>query len=172
MSNPEFVYTTYIMATPEQVWAGLTDPEFTKQYWGGTEIRSDWTVGSTVNLVDPARGVTTAGKVLVYDPPRQLAYSWNVLFHEVFSCEGESRVTFELTPAGGFTQLTITHDGFAPDSIVKDAISMGWPSVLAGLKTVLELGRMPCPIGDPSDGDPYEAGIAWGLAERAKRGQR
>jgi DNA-binding transcriptional ArsR family regulator len=28
-----FVYTTYIHATPEQVWLGLTDPAFTTRYW-------------------------------------------------------------------------------------------------------------------------------------------
>ena len=30
--NTTFVYTTYIHATPEKVWQGLTDPAFTKQY--------------------------------------------------------------------------------------------------------------------------------------------
>ena len=28
-----FVYTTYIHATPERVWQGLTDPTFTTRYW-------------------------------------------------------------------------------------------------------------------------------------------
>ena len=28
-----FVYTTYIHATPERVWQGLTDPAFTTRYW-------------------------------------------------------------------------------------------------------------------------------------------
>ena len=46
----KFVYTTYIHATPEKVWQGLTDPAFTKQYWrhptaGGVEMRTDWKKG-------------------------------------------------------------------------------------------------------------------------------
>ena len=34
MDKPEFVYTTYIRTTPEQLWRGLTDPAFTRRYWG------------------------------------------------------------------------------------------------------------------------------------------
>jgi hypothetical protein len=30
---PSFVYTTYIRATPERLWQGLTDPAFTRRYW-------------------------------------------------------------------------------------------------------------------------------------------
>src|SRR5580700_5409566 len=47
-----FVYTTYIHATPERVWQGLTDPAFTQRYWrhpksGGVSFSSDWKKGST-----------------------------------------------------------------------------------------------------------------------------
>src|SRR5215472_6087556 len=30
MGNPEFVYTTYIKTTPEQLWRALTEPVFTQ----------------------------------------------------------------------------------------------------------------------------------------------
>ena len=47
-----FTYTTYIHATPERVWQGLTDPAFTKRYWrhqraGEKTFRSDWKKVST-----------------------------------------------------------------------------------------------------------------------------
>src|SRR5271169_1972910 len=47
MDQTTFVYTTYINATPERVWQGLTDPAFTTRYWrhpvsGGVSYRSDW----------------------------------------------------------------------------------------------------------------------------------
>src|SRR5687768_116574 len=47
MSNPEFVYTTYINTTPERLWQALTDPAFTRRYWG-VVLESDWRVGSTM----------------------------------------------------------------------------------------------------------------------------
>ena len=28
-----FTYTTYILATPERVWQGLSDPALMKRYW-------------------------------------------------------------------------------------------------------------------------------------------
>src|ERR1700722_5874169 len=34
MSDNEFVYTIFIEAPPELVWRGLTDPAFTRRYWG------------------------------------------------------------------------------------------------------------------------------------------
>ena len=33
MDKPTFVYTTYIITTPEQLWQALTDPAFTRRYW-------------------------------------------------------------------------------------------------------------------------------------------
>jgi uncharacterized protein YndB with AHSA1/START domain len=157
------------MAGPQEVWNALTDRAFTKRYWHGTEVRSDWQIGSTVDLADPAGNVATTGKVLACDPPRLLSYTWTVSFHEVFSCEGASKVTFELTPAGNATQLTVTHEGFPPDSIVLDAISGGWPSVISGLKTILETGVLEFPIGGEPGKDPYAEAIAWGIAERERR---
>ena len=46
MPKPEFVYVTYIETTPEKLWEALTSSEFSRQYWFGTELRTDWKVGS------------------------------------------------------------------------------------------------------------------------------
>jgi len=45
MTTPEQVYETYIRTTPEKVWAAITNPEFTRQYWGGGSNVSDWKKG-------------------------------------------------------------------------------------------------------------------------------
>ena len=54
-SETTFVYTTYIHATPERVWQGLTDPAFTERYWrhpasGGVSFRTDWQKGSAYDV--------------------------------------------------------------------------------------------------------------------------
>jgi uncharacterized protein YndB with AHSA1/START domain len=81
MDKPEFVYTTYIRTTPEQLWRGLTDPAFTRRYWG-LAYESDWAAGSafTVRLdkaITPGEdGVTItdpAQVILESDPYRRLA---------------------------------------------------------------------------------------------------
>ena len=35
MRKPEFVYTTYIEASPERLWQALTDGDFTERCWLG-----------------------------------------------------------------------------------------------------------------------------------------
>jgi hypothetical protein len=38
-------------------------------------------------------------------------------------------------------KLTMTHDGFDDGSVVLPKISVGWPSILSSLKSLLETGR-------------------------------
>jgi uncharacterized protein YndB with AHSA1/START domain len=77
MAETEFAYTTYIKTTPERLWRALTDPAFTRRYWGAT-FASDWNVGSTVTWQEA--GVTIADPaqvVLESEPYRRLAYAWH-----------------------------------------------------------------------------------------------
>lgn len=139
MSNPSFVYVTYIRTTPEKLWQALTDGAFTQQYWSGNRIESDWVVGARVRFLS---GDTESdyGEVLEHEPCRRLSYSWHLKYHEVFSREKPSRVVFELEPIAGDVKLTITHDQFEPGSKTLHAVSNGWPIVLASLKSFLETG--------------------------------
>jgi uncharacterized protein YndB with AHSA1/START domain len=36
MSEPEFVYTSFIETTPEKLWEALISSEFTKRSWWNT----------------------------------------------------------------------------------------------------------------------------------------
>jgi len=42
MKNDRFVYVTYIGTTPEKLWEALLSPEFTKAYWFGVTLESEW----------------------------------------------------------------------------------------------------------------------------------
>ncbi len=66
MSKPEFVYVTYIETTPEKLWEALTNVEFSKRYWFGTEVKSDWQVGSPFALVTDGK-TTDTGQILEAD---------------------------------------------------------------------------------------------------------
>jgi uncharacterized protein YndB with AHSA1/START domain len=145
MSEPKFVYVTYIATSPEKLWQALTDGAFTERYWFGTRIESDWTLGADVTFIRNG-AVYDSGKLLECDPPRRLSYTWSVKSHEEFRGERPSRVTFEIevmTSAGGRkseVKLTVTHDDFDVGSKVLAAVSGGWPVVLASLKSFLETG--------------------------------
>ena len=140
MSEPKFVYVTYIATTPQALWQALTDGAFTRRYWFGTTVESDWAVGSRVTFRSDGE-LHDSGEVLEYEPYRRLSYTWRVEFHEVFRHERPSRVTFELEPVGAEVKLTVTHDEFEPGSKVLGAVSNGWPVVLSSLKSLLETGH-------------------------------
>jgi len=75
MSKPEFIYVTYIETTPEKLWEALTSSEFSRQYWFGTELRTDWTIGSPFALV--MNGTPTdVGEILEFERPRRLSYTF------------------------------------------------------------------------------------------------
>ncbi|WP_328392139.1 SRPBCC family protein [Nocardia sp. NBC_00416] len=153
MSAPEFVYTTYIRTTPQQLWEALTEPAFTKRYWGAT-FDTDWRPGS--RMVWHQQGWSSDDPeqvVLEAEPYTRLSYTWHTFdsrFAEAFEMEpgdvaawgreARSKVTFELESKGEVVKLTVVHNGFEPGSAVLAGISEGWPAIVAGLKTLLETG--------------------------------
>ena len=139
MSKPEFVYVTYIETTPEKLWQALTSSEFSKAYWFGTELRSDWRVGSPFALVTD--GTTTdIGEILEADPPRRLAYTFQHVLKDELRNEQPSKVVFAIEPHGNLVKLTLTHEGFSGADKLLNAVSSGWPAILSGLKSLLETG--------------------------------
>lgn len=154
MDADAFVYTTYIRTTPERLWQALTDPAFTRRYWG-TAFTTDWRPGSP--MVWEEAGARTAHPdqvVLEADAPHRLSYTWHTFTPEwaasagvaedvlaKIAAEPRSRVTFEIEPLGELVKLTVVHDGFEPGSTVREMIGGGWPALLSSLKTLLETGE-------------------------------
>ena len=140
MSKPDFVYVTYIETTPDKLWQALTDSDFTERYWFGVRLRSDWKVGSSFEMVHGDGKVSDAGKVVEYDPPRRLAYTF-VNLSDKYRNDLPALATFALEPHGKLVKLTLTHEGFAQDSRMLPAVSKGWPAILSSLKSLLETGH-------------------------------
>jgi uncharacterized protein YndB with AHSA1/START domain len=137
--KPNFVYVIYIASTPEKVFKALTDPEQSARYWFGYEVTSAWQVGAAFSLVKDGKPWDT-GKVLEYDPPRRLSYSFHPE-HDGLENENPSRVAFDLEEINGQVKLTMTHDGFDEASQVLPKIQAGWPSILSSLKSLIETGK-------------------------------
>ena len=55
--------------------------------------------------------------------------------------EGFSRLTYLLEPQGEMVKLTVTHEIDRPQSKLIEAVSGGWPLILASLKSLLETGE-------------------------------
>ena len=137
-----FLYVTYIRTTPEKLWAALTKPEFTRQYWMDMHQQSDWKPGSPWKLMFPDGRVADAGKVVEIDPPRRLVLDWQNQFRPELKPEGVSRCVMTLEPAGEVVKLTITHGIDYADSKFIEAVSGGWPMILSNLKSLLETGKV------------------------------
>ena len=139
MSKPELIYTTYIRTTPEKLWNAITNPEFTRQYWGGNENVSDWKPGSKWAHVasDTGRATRVTGKVVESVPPKRLVLTWADPADE----SDASRVTFEIEPIGDTVRLDVIHGDFKPGSDMVNRVSGGWPRVLSSLKSFLETGN-------------------------------
>lgn len=154
MEKPSFVYTTYVRTTPERLWQALTDPAFTQRYWGAT-FQTDWKAGSTMTWDQLGFTISDPEQVVLESEPyRRLAYTWHTFSPELAEslelteearerivAEQRSKVTFDIEPLGELVKLTVVHDGFEADSLVASMVSLGWPSVLSNLKTLLETGE-------------------------------
>ena len=142
MAKAEFVYVTYIATTPAKLWAALTQGEFTKRYWYGRRIVSDWKVGSPVRFYDhDSDTVTDGGVVQEYDPPRRLVYTFRPEFSAEARQMGYSRVSFTLEPhEEGLVKLTLVHDQL-PGEATAVGYREGWAPILSSLKTFLESGK-------------------------------
>jgi uncharacterized protein YndB with AHSA1/START domain len=134
------VYQIFIRATPEQIWEGMTNPDFTVRYFHGA--RQEYANGRRVSHGPDGRlyGDT---EVLEFDPPRRLVHGWRSLYDPELAAEPESRVTWEITPQeGGHCLLTVVHDRLEHSPKTAERVSgAGWMMVLSGLKTVLETGE-------------------------------
>jgi uncharacterized protein YndB with AHSA1/START domain len=139
MTNPDFVYTTYIKTTPEKVWNAITNPEFARQYWGGNANISDWKKGSKWQHVaeDKNHAVYVEGKVLESVPHKRLVLTWA----DPAKATDDSRLTFEIEPVGDMVRIHVVHGEFKPGSIMAGKVSQGWPLVLSSMKSYLETGK-------------------------------
>ena len=75
--KPNFVYVTYIRATPARVWEALTSADLTGEFWGHHNV-SDWRPGSSWEHVrtDGSGIADGGGVVLEADPPHRLVMTF------------------------------------------------------------------------------------------------
>jgi uncharacterized protein YndB with AHSA1/START domain/DNA-binding transcriptional ArsR family regulator len=150
---PSQVYQVFIRATPDQVWAAITRPEFTARYFYGSRVETTGAAGTPIRHFAPD-GTTLWGddSILESDAPRRLVHTWRSLYEPELAAEPPSRVTWEIEPqAGGVTRLTVVHDQLDASPKTAEHVSGGWMFIISGLKTLLETGQ---PLAEGSAGAP------------------
>jgi uncharacterized protein YndB with AHSA1/START domain len=133
--KPDFVFATYIRTTPAKLWEALTDPEMTRQYYYKTGVVTDLKPGGKFAYAGDDGAIVLDGEIVEIVPERKLVTT----FKATWAPEGEpTRVMFEIEPVGDTCKLTMTHFDYEKS---KAGVEMGWPMILAGLKTLLETGK-------------------------------
>jgi uncharacterized protein YndB with AHSA1/START domain/DNA-binding transcriptional ArsR family regulator len=148
-NSPKHVYEIYIRTTPEKLWDAITKPEFTRQYFYGSSVKSNWAVGSPVVHLNAEEKPMLEGEIIEIDPPRRLVTTFASRYGASSSdpCEAAtvkdraSRVTWEIEPRGEVCKLTLVHDDFDGETATYKSVGTGWNPILSGLKTLLETGK-------------------------------
>ncbi len=149
MTDPIYIYVTYVLTEPQKVWDALTDAKISASYWEHANV-SDWKVGSGWKHQRPGKEPDVIGKVLESDPAAPAGHH---LGHARRRRDPEktSQVSFEIDDLGGKVRLKVTHTNLDPHAFT-DMSGGGWPAVLSNLKTLLETGRtIPNPFGAPTE---------------------
>ncbi len=141
-AESRFVYVTYIRTTAERLWQALTGAEFAKQYWRGAYPVADWKAGGAWKLMFSDGRVADAGEIVACEPNRKLAIRWRNEFRPELKDEGWTLCTLEIEPTEGVIKLTVTHSIERARSKMIEAVSGGWPQILANLKSLLETGSV------------------------------
>ncbi len=132
--------TATINAPATKVWDALTKPALIKQYMFGTEVTTDWHVGSPIKYRGEWKGKSyeDKGKVLEIEPRKRLVSTfWSALAGLPDAPENYKTVSYELAPEGDRTTLTITQDNNASQEEAQEA-EKNWHMVLDGIKKLLE----------------------------------
>lgn len=144
LTTESTIYVIYIATTLEKCWEAVTSSAFTKLYFFGRTVESDWKVGSEVIYRKPDGGVDVQGKILECDPPHFVRFTWRVDWIPELRHLPDSIVSYRNEWAGeGVVRFTMTEEHREPiDARLLEGGRSGWPLILSGLKSVLETGKM------------------------------
>ncbi|MDB5127164.1 SRPBCC domain-containing protein [Mucilaginibacter sp.] len=140
MSKLSLTTTIDIKAPVAEVWKGLTDPEIVKQYFFGTNVKSDWQVGSPITFSGEWEGKTyeDKGTILEITPGWYVKYSyWSSMSGTEDKPENYADISYGLNEQDGVTTIAITQDNIK-DEASKEHSEKNWQMVFDGLKKILE----------------------------------
>ena len=132
--------TITINAPAARVWDALTQPELIKRYLFGTQVTTDWRVGSPIVYEGTWEGKAyrDKGQVLQVEPGKLLVSTfWSSLSGLPDVPENYQTVRYELSTEGSGTRLTVRQDNNATQEDANHS-AQNWNMVLDGMKSLLE----------------------------------
>ena len=137
--------TTTVNAPASKVWDAITKPDQIKQYMFGTQVTTDWKVGSPITFRGEWKGTPYEDKGVVksVDDGKRLAFThWSPLSGMADVPENYHIVAFDLKPAGKGTEVTLSQVNQSDKEPLTDKnraeYDKNWTMVLDGLKKAVE----------------------------------
>jgi uncharacterized protein YndB with AHSA1/START domain len=135
-----------IDASPDEVWAALTDPQQTRQFWHGALNYSTWQAGARWTSESETGELYLDGEIVEVDRPRRMVHTMRFLQDPAAAAEPPSLVEFSIDALDGGSRLRLINTNLGPQSLENVTSAGGWELILSGLKTLLETGS-PLEIG-------------------------
>ena len=129
-----------IHAPATRIWNALTKPELIKHYLFGTQVTTDWQVGSPITYKGQWKGQTyeDKGTILQFKPTQRLQYShYSPLSGLPDKPEHYHTVTIDLSGNGTETEVMLTQNHNATEA-ARTHSEKNWNLMLAGLKKFVE----------------------------------
>lgn len=140
--NDDFIVKTSITidAPASKVWEALTNPDMIREYLFGTNVVTDWRVGSPITYKGVWQGkpYEDKGRVLQNEPEKLLVSTfWSSLSGQPDVPENYQTVRYELSPEEKGTQLTLIQDNNDSQEAA-DHSKSNWDMVLKSMKELIE----------------------------------
>lgn len=131
-----------IAAPLEKVFAALTEPESVKILFWGSELVTNWQVGSPIAFRGEWEGVPYEdhGTVLQFSPPHVVKYNYWSSFskNEVEDIpENYQTITYTFAASGDGTSLAIEQDNVRSAEVMAHS-EENWKGLLQSMKELLE----------------------------------
>jgi uncharacterized protein YndB with AHSA1/START domain len=133
-----------IHAPMAEVWEALTNPVIIKQYFFGTNVKTDWKAGSPIVWSGEWDGKTyeDKGEVLEIDPGKYVKYSyWSSMSDTEDKPENYQQVSYALTEEHGITTLEVGQDNIKNEA-AKQHSEQNCQAIFGKMKELVEGPRV------------------------------
>ncbi|HTI57813.1 SRPBCC domain-containing protein [Mucilaginibacter sp.] len=144
MANLTLKTSIEVNAPADKVWEALTNPTIVKQYFFGTNVKTDWKKGSPILWEGEWDGKTyqDKGTILEVDPGKSVKYNyWSSMSGTENIPENYLDITYDLSEKGGKTELTIIQEHIKSED-AKNHSEQNWQSVFGKMKEMVESGNI------------------------------
>ena len=120
--RPILRFERHLSRPVDAVWRAVTDPNEMKAWFPTQIVIDEWKVGASLTHVFEEHAIDPLpGKVLDYDPPHRLRFTW-----------GTDTIGFELTEAGDGGTIFVLTEELSANAAARNAA--GWEACLDRLQ--------------------------------------